>query len=123
MSDYRYHIGNHFSACRHVANARDPHRGRDVKLYHIPGNFEVVGIFDGTDAFISPINIDPLSAGIQRIYEDIRAGKSIEVKTIKPRVRVEAQMELPLYPKPRVRVAVLLEPQQPEPVTKERVRV
>lgn len=107
MSDYKYHISHAFGACRHVANARDPHRERDVKLFHIPGDFTVVGISDGTDNWISPITVDPFSVGIARIFDDIRAGKSVEVTTLsRRRNRIEPQMQLDLSPAPRTRVRV-----------------
>ena len=119
MSDYKYHIGNKFGACRHIANAHDPHRDREVKLYHIPGNFEYVGMCDGTDAFVCPVNIDPFSAGIARLFADIRAGKEIVVGSLparRPRVRVRPQMELQLDhpPDARLRVAVQAPSQRKE---------
>lgn len=125
MSDYKFHINNRFSSCRHIANARDPHRGRDVKLFHLPGNFEYVGVFDGTDAMICPVIGDPYSAGVARLLQDIRDGKPIEVKQLaRARNRIEPQMELPLVvegsewaPKLRVRVLPI------HPITKERHRV
>lgn len=129
MSDFKYHIGNKFSSCKLIGKGIDPHRGRDVKLFHMPGDFQYVGVFDGTDAFIAPVNIDPYSAGIMRAFDDIRAGKEIVVQELaKPRVRVRQQRELPLglpeppqaSPKPRDRVLAAPTPQN---ASRERVRV
>lgn len=129
MSNYRYHLNNKFSACKLIGQGIDPHRERHVKLFHMPGDFTHVGIFDGTDAFIAPVNIDPFSVGIMRVFDDIRAGKEIMVQELaKPRVRVRGQQELPLgSPEPpqtssksRVRVSVLPAVQN---APKERIRV
>lgn len=114
MADWKHHIGAKFSSCRHIANARDPHRERDVRLYHIPGEFDYVGVNDGTDCWICPVAADPFSAGVKRLLEDVRAGKPIELKphaewrtvASKPRAVVPPQMELPLAPKTRIRAVV-----------------
>lgn len=101
MAGYKNHIGSKFGSCRLVAHAHDPHRNRPVKLYHIPGDFECVGIDDGTDCFVSPISIDPFASGIARIFADIRAGKEIEVKELDmspTRKRFTGQLVLPMDP-------------------------
>lgn len=105
MSDFKYHIGSKFGACKLVAVGLDPHRQREVRLYHLPGNFNYVGINDGVDCFIAPASIDPFSKGIARLFADIRAGKEIVVEQLaKPRRVVSAQRELPLgSPEPAAR--------------------
>ena len=82
MPDYNHLINSHFSSCRLLANARDNHRNRDVRLYAIPGNFEFVGVTDGTDSWVAPTSINPFSANVQRLLEDMRAGKPIEVNQL-----------------------------------------
>ncbi len=135
MSDYKFHLNHKFSSCQHIANARDTHRGRDVKLFHMPGNFEYVGIFDGIDAMICPVSGDPYSANVARILNDIREGKQIEVKPLaRTRNRVDPQMELPLsnglppgvaFPRTRVRIMTESPPcaTHATPVKRERNRV
>lgn len=52
---YNHHLKTHFGSCRLLKVGRDPHRERDVKIHAIPGEFDVVGISDGTDSWIAPI--------------------------------------------------------------------
>jgi hypothetical protein len=60
---------------------------------------------------VSTTNIDPFSAGIKRIFDDIRAGKQIQVTSLtRARTRVDSQMELPLQPKQRVRIETPAQP-------------
>lgn len=87
MSDYKHHMKSHFAGCRHLANAYDPHRQRDVKLFHIPGDFTVVGVDDGTDSWIAPTMCNPFSVDVVKLYERIRSGAIIEAPGLH-RVRV-----------------------------------
>ena len=75
MSRYNHHFANHFSGCLLLAHAHDPYRNRDVQLRQLPGEFDVVGVTDGTDAWIAPVAGDPFSVSVKRILEDLRAGK------------------------------------------------
>lgn len=47
---------SHFktAGCRLIARAHDECRNRDVTLYALPGYWDVVGVSDGTDAWIAP---------------------------------------------------------------------
>lgn len=122
MKQFKEHINGKFGSCVHIANARDEHRGREVKLYHIPGDFEYVGVADGTDCWIAPVIADPFSAACARQLAKIRAGERIvleqPVNQARRRTVVRPQMELPL-PTPatasRERRRVVLA--QPEAVT------
>lgn len=110
MSDYKFHINTHFGHCVLIAKKRDEHRGRDVRMYHMPGNFEYVGIYDGTDAFIAPVAGFPFGLE-RRIFDDIRAGKQVGVvdETVQPkRVRKapKTQRELELSPAPVMRIRI-----------------
>ena len=78
VSDLKYHQKNNFAQCRHIANAYDPHRHRDVRLYHIPGDFTIVGVSDGTDTWIAPTSCNPFSVDVVRLYERIRNGEILE---------------------------------------------
>lgn len=60
-----------------LANARDEHRNRDVRLYLMPGEFDTVGVTDGTDAWVAPVIADPFSVNIARLMQDVREGKII----------------------------------------------
>lgn len=69
-----------------LANARDEHRNRDVRLYLMPGEFETVGVTDGTDAWVAPVIADPFSVNIARLMQDVREGKIIRPNEV-PRKR------------------------------------
>lgn len=115
MSRWNQHMTSHFSSCRLLATSHDHCRQRNVRIYMLPGEFTVVGVSDGTDAWIAPVAADPFSVHVGRILQGIQEGKEVE----RPRVRVN----LPhLAPRP-----VQQPPAQTEPVAvaprKERVRV
>ena len=78
MPDYKHHMHNQFSACRLLANAYDPYRRREVRLFHIPGDFTTVGVCDGTDAWIAPAAANPFSVDVLKLYQRIQAGEIIE---------------------------------------------
>lgn len=75
MARFNEYFKNHWEGCRLLAEARDNHRNRDVRIYMVPGEFDIVGVSDGTDAWVAPVAIDPFSVSVKRILEDIREGK------------------------------------------------
>lgn len=54
---YNHLFNTHFSGCLHIAGYHDPHRNRNVKIFMVPGDHSVVGICDGVDAWVAPVNI------------------------------------------------------------------
>lgn len=79
---YNQHMNNHFSGCRLLAKAYDPYRFRNVELRLIPGEFDVIGITDGVDAWVSPTCIDPFSVGLPKLIEEFRlTGKVSNIDT------------------------------------------
>ena len=103
MSDYKYHISQKFASCVRLATAVDPHRNRTVQLFHLPGNFEYVGVYDGTDCWIAPAAADPFSVSVVRLLEDIRTGR----QGVRPRVRIVTPQGAAQAPR-KERRAVLL---------------
>lgn len=105
MSRYNHHFQNHFSSCRLLAKAHDPYRQRNVELRMLPGEFDVVGVTDGTDAWVAPVAGDPFRVNIARLIEDVRNGRKPEIR--KPRIRVveASEPEIPTT-KPRRRIHV-----------------
>ena len=76
-----------------LANARDEHRNRDVRLYLMPGEFDTVGVTDGTDAWVAPVIADPFSVNIIQIMKDVRDGKIIKPNEVpRKRHRIIAQL-------------------------------
>ena len=74
---YNHLFANHFGSCRLLKVGHDPHRNRDVKIYAVPGEFDVVGISDGTDCWVAPINTGFLE-DVRKMLERIRAGEDVK---------------------------------------------
>ena len=104
MKYNRYFI-NHFRDCRLLVSGYDPHRVRQVEIRLIPGEWDVVGISDGIDAWVAPIVVDsPLFQKARSVMADIRNGK--DPKPLEARRRVLIDDEEPkLSPTGRVAVA------------------
>lgn len=64
MSRFNNYFMNDFASCKLIAYARDPHRGRNVRLYLMPGHIDVVGVTDGIDKWIAPVIANPFSVDI-----------------------------------------------------------
>jgi len=71
---FKHHINNHFNGCVCLANTRDEGRNRPVQLFALPGEFNYVGVSDGTDAWIAPVIADPFSVNIKRLLDDHAKG-------------------------------------------------
>lgn len=67
MSRFNNYFANDFASCRLLAYARDPHRGRDVRIYLMPGDLENVGITDGIDKWVCPVIANPFSVDIVKL--------------------------------------------------------
>ena len=83
MNRWNSQINSHFSGCPVIATAYDPYRERQVTLHALPGQFDIVGITDGTDAWIAPSNIHPFSVNIPKLLETFKKGEHLH-----PRVKV-----------------------------------
>lgn len=98
---YNHHFSNQFSACRLLKTGRDPHRERDVKIYAIPGEFDVVGITDGVDSWVAPVATGFLE-DVRKMLQRIQAGEDVQ-PTTSPRRRI-ATAEVETTPTGRRRV-------------------
>lgn len=78
MPDYKHMINTHFGTGRLIARAHDPYRKRDVRVYFI-GEDDVVGVSDGTDAWMCPTVAEPFSVKLRPLIEAIRAGHPLPV--------------------------------------------
>jgi len=86
---FKHHIQAHFQACYKLADAKDPHRNRDVRLYLIPGEQRYVGVSDGVDAFVAPVDINPFGVDVRKLIgEYLSTGKLPGPSTPRPRVRI-----------------------------------
>lgn len=71
---FKHHINSHFSGCVCLAQTRDECRDRTVHVYALPGEFDLVGVSDGTDAWVAPVVADPFSVNVKRLLEDHAKG-------------------------------------------------
>lgn len=74
MSRFNQYFNNDFRACTLLAYARDHHRGRDVRIYLMPGDVENVGITDGVDKWICPVICNPFSVDVRKLVGDFMSG-------------------------------------------------
>ena len=89
---YNVYFANHFRDCRLLVRGYDPHRQRQVEVRLIPGEWDVVGISDGVDAWVAPVVVaSPLFDKARAVMADIRAGK--DPKPLEARRRVLIQDE------------------------------
>ena len=82
MSNFKHYFDSRFSGCRLIAKAFDQHRTRDVSIYLIPGNMEVVGVSDGVDRWVAPVAPELFSVNIQQVVRDIHSGVDIKLPVV-----------------------------------------
>jgi len=80
---FNHFFANHFAGCRLLVTGRDKHRDREVKVYALPGEFDIVGITDTIDAWIAPANAlnSPLIQTAAAQLAKIRAGEDPRAMT------------------------------------------
>jgi len=71
---YNPYFENKFQGCLHIASFHDQHRKRDAKVFMIPGDHEIVGIFDGVDCWIAPANMSAAGCDLVALLTQVRAG-------------------------------------------------
>lgn len=101
MSRFTFYLRSGFDSCRLLAETRDVHRNRDVRVYMLPGEFEYVGVHDGVDKWIAPVVANPFAVDVRKLLANVTSGWSPtpeEAPTPKARVRLVPQEA------PRVRV-------------------
>lgn len=112
---YKHFLNSHWSGCRLLAETHDHCRRRPVKLYAVPGNFDYVGVTDGTDAWVAPANVQGgvFGVDVRELLRRLQAGEDVQsVATGRQRVRVHAPpaqiQQQPSQQQPRSRVRVQL---------------
>jgi hypothetical protein len=74
-------MASHFSGCRLIARARDLCRDRNVTIHAIPGYYDVVGVSDGTDAWVAPCSAGPFfktsTGDVTKIMRALQAGEPL----------------------------------------------
>jgi len=103
VSKYNRFLESQFSGCRLLAHAVDNCRNRQVRVYALPGEFSIVGVSDGVDAWLAPVIADPFSVNVGRLLDRLRAGEDIKVEPL-PSKRPRILVQVPTQPKERVRV-------------------
>ena len=93
---YNVYFANHFRDCRLLVRGYDPHRQRQVEVRLIPGEWDVVGISDGVDAWVAPVVVDsPLFQKARHAMADIRAGKDPKPLEARRRVLIDDEETKP----------------------------
>lgn len=108
--NYKYYLNSQFAGCRLLAETYDEHRKRDVRVYMVPGQFDVVGVCDGTDSWVAPAIINPFSCDVLGMLKRIASGEDI------PPFRngkAKGQLDLPLAGSPRRRLTTCTEEPKP----------
>lgn len=112
MNRYNEFMNSHFRSCRLIANARDNCRNRDVQLYALPGYWDVVGVTDGTDAWIAPASaglfFGTATGDCAEIMRRLKAGEEpLPVPALrKPRVHLEEEPSEKPQARSRTRVRI-----------------
>ena len=112
---FKEYMTRRFAGCRLIAKSYDEYRKRDVSIFHMPGNFDDVGVWDGCDAWIAPVVADPFRANVKRILEKIRNGESIDVNN--PVAKRRALVITDDAPPPR---RVVVQESEPESIPRRR---
>lgn len=84
---------SHFQGCLRLAGYQDPHRKREVGVFMIPGDHSMVGISDGVDAWVAPVNTTVAGINLSELLEAVRAGTftgAAPTKTFRRPFRVDA---------------------------------
>lgn len=78
---WNYHLNHHFGSCRLLATGYDPHMKSEVRYYLLPGDFDNIGVTDGTNSHVVPITtISPSINRLQGLIDEVRQGGNPAVK-------------------------------------------
>lgn len=81
MNRFNQYIASHFGGCRLLARAHDDCRDRRVTIHQIPGFWDVVGVTDGTDAWIAPASAGAFfrtaTGDVADIMRRLQAGEDV----------------------------------------------
>lgn len=123
MSKFNVYLNTHFkgSGCRLIARAFDDCRNRRVEIHAMPGHYDVVGVTDGTDAWVAPASaglfFKTASGDCADIMRRLQAGEDLppvpDAPARKGRVALEDDEPAP-RPKKAIRAA-LIEDEEPQP--------
>lgn len=117
MTRFNHHFANHFGGCQLLFTGQDPHRGREVQVRLIPGEWDVVGLTDGTDAWVAPVNAigSPLLARAKMIMDEIRAGKPPRTAATRRKLLLDDDPQPEPSARPRTRLTIPLDDEVPTP--------
>ena len=73
---FNHLFASQFGSCRLLKKGHDPHRNRDVRIYALPGEFEIVGMTDGVDCWVAPVATGFLE-DVRKLLARIRAGEDV----------------------------------------------
>lgn len=117
--NFKHYMTTNYAGCRLVAVGYDPHRNRDVRMFQIPGTMEVLGVDDGTDRWIAPLE----SPFLERVLKALRGEAAGDTQTwpiqLGQRPNATGRRKLlddapATQPPPRVRKQLVDEPAVPQ---------
>jgi hypothetical protein len=111
---FNNYMAVHFTNCRLIARAYDNCRGREVTLHAIPGEWDVVGVSDGTDAWIAPASAGLFFAtatgNCADLLRRLKAGETLppvpDAPNGRARTRVRLEDDQEQTPRSRTRVRI-----------------
>lgn len=113
MSRFNHYFANDFASCLLVGYARDHHRGRDVRIFKMPGDVENVGVTDGIDKWIAPVIANPFSINVIQWMKNHLDGvpnpKPVPPQAYTGRVRRSVMTAEDLPPRPGRRALITAE--------------
>lgn len=118
---FNHLMNSHFQAsgCRLLGEGFDVHRERQVRIYALPGYTDVIGLTDGTDAWIAPAIVGTyFGVDLNEQVRRLQAGQPLlepGARSTPKRKRVVLDEEEPA-PRPtgRARIAVEVD-EEPKP--------
>lgn len=108
---FNHYLQAHFrqGECRLIALAHDSCRNRDVRLYAVPGHWDVVGVTDGVDAWIAPASaglfFGTATGDCADLMRRLKAGEDLPPIAGMPRPRVRLE-DTPVIVSGRSRVRI-----------------
>lgn len=114
------HLNSHFAGCLLLAKGYDEYRKREVQLFMLPGEFNLVGISDGTDSWLAPVSADPLRLNVRAVLESVRNGTFKEPAGVSKRHRILANEAVRM---PRIKVLAAQEVESEKPARRRIINV
>lgn len=85
MSNFNFLLKSHFKGCEQLGVILDPHRDREIKIYKLPDQHDLVGYFDGVDAWLVSFKHAQVKMHMQPVRKRLTVEVAPAVNTPIPR--------------------------------------